>query len=485
MKKIGLVICLVLVSVFTANFAVGCSGTAQVVDDRGVVVEGSKVYIGEYSEKQLIKVDFFDVGYGKDWIYEAAKDFVYENQEYALYLSADSSLVTNMENKLTTGKNLSDLYFSPHFNWELFVSQDALVPLDDVFAAKPDGEDGKTFEGKMDDSYIEGCVMEKDGVQHYYVVPWTKLITGIAYNSDLFEKYGIEVPTTMAEFSEVCDTIIAESTAEGKRIAPFVVPGKIGGYFDFLGMNWWIQASGLDTVKEFFAYQTVEVFNPAKEPYSGFVRALEEFEKYFGLSSGGFEKYCLSGSMAKDAYSAQRDFINGEAAMIINADWLEREMISLVEETEFNMKLMRVPYLDDAVKENGEYVAVNYAADANFACIPSKAKNIEGAKEFLIFLCKESQLQSFTKITGALRPFEYDYDSLRSELSEFANSVLDINDICTENFYDLATGPRRFKAQKFILANPYTSIVNGQSPAEFAAQEYAEAKVRWDNDWAV
>ena len=47
MKKIGLVICLVLVSVFTANFAVGCSGTAQVVDDRGVVSLSAGARAGE------------------------------------------------------------------------------------------------------------------------------------------------------------------------------------------------------------------------------------------------------------------------------------------------------------------------------------------------------------------------------------------------------------------------------------------------------
>lgn len=41
--------------------------------------------------------------------------------------------------------------------------------------------------------------------------------------------------------------------------------------------------------------------------------------------------------MAKEVYDAQRDLINGEAAMMINADWLEREMINLVDETGLEM----------------------------------------------------------------------------------------------------------------------------------------------------
>lgn len=28
-------------------------------------------------------------------------------------------------------------------------------------------------------------------------------------------------------------------------------------------------------------------------------------------------------------------------------------------------------------------------------------------------------------------------------------------------------------------------IINGTDPEDFAAQEYAEAKVRWNSDWAV
>ena len=482
MKRINKLFAIVLsVFLISALFS-ACARERSETDENGVTVQGNKVFKGNYSEKEIIKVDYFDTGYGSEWIYEIAKDFVNENESYALYLSADSSLVTNMAQKLQTGKNLSDIYFTPHFDWETYAAQGVLTTLNDVFESKPDAGSDITIAQKMEEGYAEGCEFEKNGSTNYYVLPWTKLITGIAYNVNLFNEYGISVPTTMEEFEVVCQTIIAKS---GGKIKPLVVPGKIGGYFDFIGMNWWIQASGLDNVKEFFAFDSAEVFNPAKQPYSGFVRALKEFQKFFGSATNQFEKYCLSGSMAKDAYSAQRDFINGKAAMTINADWLESEMSSLVGETGFKMKLMKVPFLSDAVKENGEYVSVNYAADANFACIPAKAKNPTGAKKFLTYMHKDSELKSFTKTTGCLRPFKYDYSSLRSSLSDFANSVLDINDSCSKTFFDLATGPRRFKAQKFVTANPYLSVVNGTSPEDFAKAEYAEAKVRWNKDWAV
>lgn len=194
MKTLKRVIISALVFVFATGVFAGCKGTERTVDERNVWVDGNKVYKDTYEGKEIIKIDFFDTGYGKDWLYETAKDFVYENEEYALVLNADSSLVSTMPTKLETGKNLSDLYFTPHFDWEKYISQDSILPLDDVYEAKPDGEDGKTIEEKMEPSYIETNRFEQNGEEHYYVLPWTKLITGIAYNSELFERYDIEVP---------------------------------------------------------------------------------------------------------------------------------------------------------------------------------------------------------------------------------------------------------------------------------------------------
>ena len=113
MKIVKKLIISALVLVFATGVFAGCKGTERSVDERNVWVDGNKVYKDSYAGKEIIKIDFFDTGYGKDWIYEIAKDFVYENDQYALILNADSSLVSSMPTKLETGKNLSDLYFTP------------------------------------------------------------------------------------------------------------------------------------------------------------------------------------------------------------------------------------------------------------------------------------------------------------------------------------------------------------------------------------
>ena len=475
-----------MVLVIALSFASGCGRTQTTTDERGVTTEGNKVYKGNYSEKTIIKVDFFDIGYGSEWIYEQARDFVYENEEYAIFLNADSSLVSNFQKKLEAGKNLSDLYIVPDADWETFTAQNWLVPINDVYESKPDGEEGDTVHDKLTGMYQEAGYYTNEAnpsTNGYYVLPWTQMVTGIAYNVDLFKEYGLEVPETMAEFKTVCDTIISKSNG---KVAPIVIPGKIGGYTDFLIKNWWIQASGLEGVKEFFAYDSVEVFNPDKQPYAGYQRALEEFEKYFGGANNQFAKYVLNGSMSKDAYTAQSDFINGRAAMTVNANWLENEMINMVEDSEFNMKLMRVPFLEGAQQDEDGYVAVNYATSGfDFMCIPTKAKEVDGAKKFMTFMTRDSQLKSFTRTTGSVRPYDYDYNSLRGELSDFANSVLDILDSSSTTYFDYQTGPLRYNAQMNLTGMFWDRIINGNgnSARAYVEAEYAEAQVRWDRDW--
>ena len=465
-----------------------CGRSNIETDERGVIVEDNKVYVGNYSEKELIKVAYFDVGYGDRWIYEQAKDFVYENQEYAIFLTADSSLVTNYSNKLEAGKNLSDLYITPNADWQAFSASGWLEPLDDVYKAKPDGEDGLAVGDKLIGQYKTAGIGTRQGEDHYYVLPWTHMTTGICYNVELFERYGIDPPETMAEFENVCNTIIEKSTAEGKRIAPIVFPGKIGGYLDYLGMSWWLQQVGVEGMKQYFAFDTVEVYNPENPLSAAKVRALQEFEKYFGSGEDGLAKYCLSGSMSKDSYTAQLDFINGNAAMIVNANWLETEMEEMISEMDFKMKIMTVPFIDGAQKDkSGNYIDVNYAAAMfDIMSIPAKASNKDGAKKFMTFMIRDDMLRQFTLDTGTKRPFTYDVEDLKSQMTPFQLSVMEIYDKTGDNtYFDYPTGPRRYMATKFVAQDPYSAILAGTDPVAWAANEYEEAKVRWDKDWAI
>ena len=149
------------------------------------------------------------------------------------------------------------------------------------------------------------------------------------------------------------------------------------------------------------------------------------------------------------------------------------------------IKMMRVPYMETAQKENGEYVKINYAATADYMIIPAQAPNIEGAKEFLIFSARDDMLQMFTKYTGATRPFTYDLTPVQDTLSTFAQSCLEIA-TTSETYFDISYSPLYVKgyAKKFITAQPWSLLVygpenDGTTPQRFCDQEYLEAEGNW------
>ncbi|MBK5261590.1 MAG: extracellular solute-binding protein [Peptostreptococcaceae bacterium] len=56
---------------------------------------------------------------------------------------------------------------------------------------------------------------------HIYGIPMQNLsISGIFYNKEIFKKYGLQVPTTLAELENVCDTLVANG------ITPFALANK-------------------------------------------------------------------------------------------------------------------------------------------------------------------------------------------------------------------------------------------------------------------
>ena len=229
-------------------------------------------------------------------------------------------------------------------------------------------------------------------------------------------------------------------------------------------------------------YESVEVYNPDKEPGKGKLEALKAFNSIFGPD----KDYSLEGSMSKNAQEAQMSFLRGEAAMNINASWLETEMIEDIPEG-FNLRFMPYPYLENAKKdpETGKYISVNYATNPDFMIVPKAAPQKEGAKKFLAFMSKDDMLRYFTKWTGSLRPFEYDVEPVMDNLSTFAKDVIKINETA-ESYFPIRTGKYKtcMDLQIWIAGYPYTLLVQGKdgmTPERYCRGQYLSAKEDWQS----
>ncbi len=483
-----------LVTLLAATTCLGCwTGCGGGNYDDGPVIEagdipegvvisenGKEVYKGTKEGKTKLEIGFAEAGYGARWLQVLSANFVDAYDQYWISLSGDPGLTESVSTKLQSGANLADLYFVLASNSLVYSQSGWLEDLSDVYASKPDGEDRDTVYDKMKEKWQYHCWEPYLGELKQYVYPWTEAITGIAYNKGMFDEYGWEIPTTVDDLVALCNKI---KTDTNDKVAPFVYPGQTGGYF-YMVYTWWLQASGYEGVEEYFKFEDVEVFNPEKQPAAGKLAALEAFTEVFGPDVD----FSLEGSMSKNHIEAQIAFLRGEAAMIPNGSWIESEMIEDMPDG-FEMRFMGAPYIDSARKNSdGSYEKYTMACSPDYAMVPAKATNKEGAKKFLSYVSNDRMLQLFTKYAGTLRPFEYDLEPIYDELTEFTKSALEITDGATMWFE--TTRSELYKkgyVQCFVPNNnPFPALifgpnaVNGTTPEKYCLSEYAYALQNWD-----
>ena len=442
------------------------------IDEVIVVNNGDKIYKKGHDNAKQLKISFTEAGFGREWLVEIAKRYVAEHDDCQIVLDGDPALTGSLSTKLESGKNLSDIYFPLNSYWELYAYKGWLEPLDDLYEMKPDGT--KTNNELVDGPYLEWATLDTVNGTHKYIMPWNDTITGICYNVNMFNDYGWEIPITTDDLENLCKQILNDTNG---RVKPFAYPGKIGGYFDFIGSTWWMQASGMEGYKKFFDFESPEIYNKDTQPALGKKLALEEFLRFYNLDSG----YCVVGSMSKDHILSQMDFINGKAAMIVNANWLETEMKENMDE-DFVMGMMRVPYLKDAKKdEKGEYKKVNYVASPDYIVVPKDSTNKDVAKDFLNYMNKEENLRLYTYITGSPRPFDYIASDIEG-LTKFNQDCLKIREE-SDNYFDFSRAKiyTNGYGAKYIGGQPYSGLIRGDTTIErFLNTEYFEADDNWE-----
>lgn len=463
-----------------------CDGGGTSVDDpdNGGSLEGvtfdsrtGEMYKDTKEGKERIKVSYTP-GFGHGWIRQMARAFLLDEigADCYMVLDSDSELTTGVSSKLEAGMNLSDIYFPLASNWYNYAALGYLENLDDLYNMTVPGESVTVLE-KINGAWTDYGKAVNNLETHYYVFPGNENITGIVYNKTMFDEYGWTVPTTTAELKALCAQIVTDTKG---AIAPFVYPGTVtGGYWDFVGTNWWLQVSGVEKMDELMQFESPDVFNHAKQtsPSYGKLKMLETFEDIIVKNR---QDYTLRGSASKSHLLAQVSFLQRQAAMIPNGNWIEKESL---QEMKDEVRMMYTPRMENALKdEAGNYLNFNYSGQPDYMMIPAKAKCIEGAKKFLAFMCKDEMLKKYTSLTGTPRPFEYDISEC--ETSDFVKSCLDIWSNST-TWFEKSTSKlwTANKARKFNVNNPYTTLLANAdtiSAIGWCASEYQSVQKSWD-----
>ncbi len=213
--------------------------------------------------------------------------------------------------------------------------------------------------------YISESALKQNAYNgKYYLLPMTLNFMGVYYNVELFDKYNIEIPTTVEEFWDVCETF------EQAGIIPISAGDKDG---------WNLAHWGQDVMGVYmpdYSSEFLKIFN--KEMKASEMKGISDFADVIVNRS----QYVQEGPLGADSDAMISLFVNQEAAMLINGSWWMGTLNS--SEMDFEYKVFPFP----AKTEDETQVMSN--TDYSFLLSSTSSKEKQKAAEvFLEYILSE------------------------------------------------------------------------------------------------
>ena len=165
---------------------------------------------------------------------------------------------------------------------------------------------------------------KQDGL---YVLPCDQSIEGIWYNTEIFEQNDLEVPETMDEFMDVCETLLENG------VQPMVCPGKEKWPITRLIGSYATMAGGVDALVD---------ANNGDLSWGDDVF----LQAYSWLAEMGEKGYFGQGVTTVDTNTANSLFLSGKAAMYYNGSWFTSNLNSEENQIGENVGLFAFPTVD-------------------------------------------------------------------------------------------------------------------------------------------
>ncbi len=244
-----------------------------------------------------------------------------------------------------------------------FVSRGLIEDISDVWDANNMHDDFPSSRGPI----------TFDGKQ--YAVPWAYYQWGVYYRKDLFEKYGIAVPTTWDEFLKACATL------KSNGITPITIGTKhywtAAGWFDYLNFR----INGMDFHRELLA---------GNASYTD-QRVKDVFAKWRELLDPG---YFIENHTSYSWQEAIPALLQGKAAMYLIGNFvvwgMAAEDLAKIDYFQFPTINPNLPKFEDAPTE--------------IVAIPKGAKNKANAKKFMAFIGRADVQSKLNSAMSMLPP---------------------------------------------------------------------------------
>lgn len=295
-------------------------------------------------------------------------------------------------------------------NWQTLIDAGLLMDISD-----------QPFVNNYDEAATKDSGTYNDKV---YAVNLGRVIySGVFYNKDLFEKYGVAVPTTWDELVKACETFKANNvscmTAGGKDGWPIFV-----GAYGMIGAEYPDQAALVEGL-----WNGTIKWNDAK--------SLEMWEKMKVYAQDMME--AGASGIAGDA--APGRFAGGEVAMFPGGSWYA----SAIESAQPDFKWGYIPFPSSNNADDNKYLFGKY--DQGWA-VANQSTNKDAATKFLAEFSDPANYQAFVNAVGFIptQPTATLDTQIGAEVASFLNNFR----VGYEQYWVAPKGVGQY-------ANPYAS----------------------------
>lgn len=495
MKSIGKKLaCTALCALMAIPFA-ACGGG----DNGGTIIGGGDNPGG--GDKTTIRIAVYAAGYGTGWIEEACRLYAEDHPELKFSIEATPQMFDTNKTRLETNTCKSDVVLIANANYASLVARGVLEELSDVYDAVIPGTEVTV---KSTIPAIQYDYRVRDG--KVYGMPWQDAYSsGFIYNKKMFREHGWEVPTTMKEFFDLCDKI----TEDEPNVAPVVFGGgQQNGYVPSFFNQWFVEYYGYEYINNTFEkYESPQIYSDTLE---GRQKVYETAAKLVKGTTKSGKPIAKAGSNSYKAQAAQREFVQGKAAMNVCGNWFPTEMKSYLkgQYANFEYGYMPVPHINDdkmtgvipgTADTRVDSSKVRYSLDGNILCVPKSSQHKDIAKDFLVSMYTQESYQTFVEQNnGVLRPTNVAIDS--SKLNDFAKASYDYyyaGKEANQYVYECSRSPMALNGYLALLisqnGNTPGNLINAKSyedalsvAATAAADDYTRALEFWDaskNQW--
>lgn len=423
---------------------------------------------GDNDSNNALNIVCINASYGREWIDTLVENFKANHPGVEVNLKAEYNAKEIIAKNIASSKNTDDLYISVDTTWKSYAAQGKFLDLTDLLK---ETVDGVTVEDKIADEFKESIKFNRKGEEKVYRLPFTSGLGGIYYNKKMFNDNGWAIPKTFDELVTLCETIqkaklpVAGDIHGTTAVVPFTYGGTDGtDYFDYAVFNWWGQLAGIDNIKEFLKYESYENYDTNKNAtYAALKTVTENWYKLFGKNTRNYNPSNNNLSVS----DAQKDFINGKAAMMFNSDWLYND--SLVYTTSgsqgetFELGYMKTPVLSNDVSVenvNNTYII----GEDQYIAIPATSKHADLAKEFIKEMISDKGCEVFLNKAHGFLAYNADYSKMNIN-DTFIQEMISLRKGLTNKFTNFSSNPKYLTNQIDIWCTggdrPFLPLLKG------------------------